>query len=284
LSRVRTVVATEILLLVGLAALVGVCFLIQRVGGVDQPIVFPPLPAFLLSALPAALWLAYFYSQDRHEPEPKSYVIGVSFLGAVVAGPCSRFLIGELSPDLSVVPPELSPFSLPRLIQALFVVGLTQEFTQYLVVRYGIYRSREFDEPMDGVVYMTAAGIGFATYQNFIFLQGAEGAAFLASGVAQVVVNTLAHACFAGFLGHALGIAKFWRGRFITRQLVLLGGLMAAATLNALFTLIRDVMVVAGLEITPWRGVAFGFGFAAVMFLILSFMMQRLLSQSPHAP
>ncbi len=282
MSRVRTVVATEILLLLGLAGLVGVCYLVERVGGLDDPLALLPIPALFLAALPGALWLGYFHSQDRFEPEPKLFVFGAAILGAFVAGPTAAFLLGEALPDTSIAPPEVSVFSGTKLLHAFLIVGLLQELTKYLVIRYSVYRSPEFDEPMDGVVYMTAAGIGFASFQNYIFLRGQDGSIFLSAGVAHVVVNTLAHACFAGFLGFALGLAKFWAGKPLTRQLVLLAGLLCASLLNGLYGLIRDVVVISGLEITPWRGVAFGFGFAAAIFLALSFMMHRLVSRSPH--
>jgi len=38
----------------------------------------------LLSLIPAAIWMVFFYRQDRLEPEPKSYVIGVFVLGMLL--------------------------------------------------------------------------------------------------------------------------------------------------------------------------------------------------------
>jgi RsiW-degrading membrane proteinase PrsW (M82 family) len=161
---------------------------------------------------------------------------------------------------------------------------LTQEFLKYVVVRYSVYQSPEFDEPMDGIIYMTAAGIGFATHENYQFLSGMRGEVFLSAGAARVVVTTLAHACFAGVLGYAVGRAKFWSGRNWLRTGVLAVGLLCAAVLNGTFAMGHDLIVVAGLEVTPWRAVAFAFGFAAIVFLVLSFMMQRLLDISPFKP
>jgi RsiW-degrading membrane proteinase PrsW (M82 family) len=135
---------------------------------------------------------------------------------------------------------------------------------------------------MDGIIYMTAAGIGFATYENFHFLQGHRGEVFLSTGIAAVVVNTLAHACFAGVVGYALGRAKFAAISATRRGVTLLTGLLVATALNGLFVLIEDMVVVAGMEVTPWRAVAFAFGFAAIVFLVLGALMQRLLAISPH--
>ena len=38
-----------------------------------------------LALIPALIWLIFFYQQDRLEPEPKGYVLGVFILGALLA-------------------------------------------------------------------------------------------------------------------------------------------------------------------------------------------------------
>jgi len=39
----------------------------------------------LMALIPALIWLVFFYQQDRLEPEPKGYVLGVFILGAILA-------------------------------------------------------------------------------------------------------------------------------------------------------------------------------------------------------
>src|SRR6185295_4303227 len=219
----------------------------------------------LLSAIPGLLWLGYFYLQDRHEPEPKHYVAGVTLLGAFVAAPLAAFAADALLP---VAPAAgFAHLSFDRVLQAILVTGLTQELAKYVVVRYTIYLSAEFDEPMDGIIYMTAAGIGFAIASNVRYLEGLEGSVFLTTGAANAVVTTLAHACFAGILGYTLGVAKFKRtGTPLSRSLLLLGGLVGAAVLNGLFTLLEGMVKTSGLRVQPRRGVVWAAGFAAIVF------------------
>src|SRR6185503_18963750 len=102
----------------------------------------------------------------------------------------------------------------------------------YLTVRYSVSLSMEFDEPMDGIVYMTAAGIGYATAENVRYLMGLDGQVYLATGVMNVVITTLAHACFAGVLGAFMGKARFFVPSAMKRNFYLIGGLLAAAALN----------------------------------------------------
>jgi RsiW-degrading membrane proteinase PrsW (M82 family) len=284
MSRVRTVVATEILMLLGLLGFVGAAYVLERVFGLDHPVVLQPLTAVVLAAVPGLLWLGYFYTQDRHEPEPKHFVFGVYLLGVFLAGPVSDFLVGQVVPPQTVQAHSFNPFGADRLIYAFLLVGLAQELCKYAVVRYTMYTSPEFDEPLDGIVYMTAAGIGFATYQNYQFLKGVQGEVFLSTGAATAVVTTLAHACFAGVLGYTLGRAKFATPTAFKRSITLLVGLLCAAALNGQFAVIEGVVTNGGLESRHWHGVAYTFGFAAMVFFVLSLMMRRLLAISPHRP
>lgn len=281
MSRVKTVVATEVLLVVGLLAFVGIAFGAEKVLGFGDPVHISLPLALVLSAVPALLWLGYFYLQDRHEPEPKHFVAGVYLGGAFVAAQIASFIMHAVLPVRETALGSLN-FTGDRVLHAILVVGLAQEFAKYLVVRYSVYLSAEFDEPMDGIIYMTAAGIGFATAENIRYFSGLGGV-FLGIGAANAVITTMAHACFAGVLGYALGRAKFAKVGGLSRNLGLLGGLVLAAILNGLFNLLEQRVTAAGLTAAPWRGLAFASGFAVVVFLVTSLMMRRHLAVSPHA-
>ncbi len=281
MTRIRTVVATEALLVFGLLVFVGAAFFVERLLGFDEPISLSPAAALLLSAIPALLWLAYFHAQDRHEPEPKHYVVGVYLLGAFIAGPVAAFL-AEHALAASMLQPPLAHFGLERFLESVLVIGLAQELSKYVVVRYSIYLSDEFDEPMDGLIYATAAGIGFATYQNYHYFEDAGGSVFIATGAANSVVTTLAHACFAAVSGYVLGRARFAATRNPRHTITLVVGLVIAAGLNGNFQLLESRVTQTGLGVQPWRGVALAAVFAAVVFAVISVLMRRLLALSPH--
>jgi RsiW-degrading membrane proteinase PrsW (M82 family) len=273
----HSIARTEAILVLGLVAFVGLAWLAGRILGLDRPIELGAPGALIACAVPALLWLGYFYLQDRVEPEPRHYVLGVYLLGAFVAQPISGFIVG-----LWPAPTPSGGISGPALLAAIVPVGLAAELAKYLVVRYSIYLSDEFDEPMDGIVYMTAAGIGFATAENVRALAAAGGKVFLATGAVNIVVTTLAHGCFAGVQGYALGIARFSSpGR---RGPIILSGLLVAAALNGLFGLLETQVRVAGMEVQPWRGVAFAAVFAAGVFACVFALMRRHVAASPLAP
>ena len=276
-TRVRAVARTEALLIGGLIGLVALAWIVERALSPGAPVHLGDVPALVLCAVPALVWLGYFYLQDRHEPEPKEYVLAVYLLGAFVAWPLARF-VTALWPAATFAGGPLTPRSV---FAAIVPGGLAQELAKYLVVRYSVYMSDEFDEPMDGIVYMTAAGIGFATAENWHAIRAAGGTVFLAVGTMNIVVATLAHGCFAGVLGYALGIARWtWAAR---RGPVILIGLLIAATLNGVFSLVDDQVRMAGMTVQPWRSVAFATVFAGAVFAITYALMRRHLAASPMA-
>ena len=282
MSRIRTVVTSEILLIGSLLAFVGLAWVVQVVLALDHPLRLSPVPSLALAVIPGLLWLGYFYAQDRHEPEPKHYVAGVALLGAFVAAPMAAFVLDSVLP--AAPSRTFHRLGTDRVVHAILVVGLTQELCKYLVVRYTIYLSAEFDEPMDGIIYMTAAGIGFATYENIDYFRQLDRNVLLATAAAHAVVTTLAHACFAGVLGYALGRAKFHVSMQPRARNILLGaGLLAAAVLNGSFALLERVVKVSGLQVQPWRGVAWAAGFAALVFFAVSILMRRHLEAAAAA-
>jgi RsiW-degrading membrane proteinase PrsW (M82 family) len=274
-------VGTKFLLVAGLVGFVVVCWLGQLVAGIDKPVHLGPVFAAAMSCIPAVFWLGFFYLMDRHEPEPKQLVVGVCLLGALVAAPLADFVQSAAVPPIALEQQGLSAFSLDRVLYAVLVIGLTQEMCKYAVVRYTIYTSREFDEPMDGIVYMMACGTGFAVWVNFHRLSGQVHQVYLSTGAAQAVVTTLAHASFAGALGYVMGRAKFSRRTPFVRGVLLMAGLLGAAVLNGQFLVVEGWVQQVGMAQHPWRGVGYAAACAMAVFAVIWFAAQRLLQESP---
>jgi RsiW-degrading membrane proteinase PrsW (M82 family) len=265
----------------GLVGFVVVCWLAELVAGIDHPVHLGRAFAAFMSCVPAMFWLGFFYLMDRHEPEPKQLVLGVCVLGALVAAPLADFVLSQAIPPLGLEQPGLSAFSLDRIIYAVLVAGLAQEMCKYAVVRYTIYMSREFDEPMDGIVYMMACGTGFAVWVNYHRLSGQGHQVFLSTGAAQAVVTTLAHASFAGALGYVMGRAKFSRRSAPVRGALLMGGLLMAAALNGQFRMVETWVQQVGMAQHPWRAVGYAAVCASAVFAVIWFVAQKLLRTSP---
>jgi RsiW-degrading membrane proteinase PrsW (M82 family) len=281
-------IGSKFVLIAGLVAFVLIAGLIELVAGLDHAVHIGPVVAGIMAGIPALLWLGFFYLMDRHEPEPKQLVAGVCVLGALIAAPLADFVqYGIVAPQALEMrslpsPHLLSAFTqLDRVLYAVLVAGLAQEMCKYAVVRYTIYLSREFDEPMDGIVYMMACGTGFAVWANFHRMSAQGHSVDLSTAAAQAVVTTLAHASFAGVLGYVMGRAKFSQRNAPLRGLLLMLGLLGAAFLNGQFQIIEQWVSSSGMNNQPWRGLAYAAVFAAAVFAVIMVAAQHLLKRSP---
>lgn len=276
MSRVRIAVATEVMLLLGLCAFLAAAFLVERGAGLEGAVRLGPIGQLAFAGLPALLWLGYFRAQDIQEAEPRPLVFALFLAGAFIAGPAADLAVQlALAPDVAAAP-DFDRLGAERLVSAFLVVAVAQELAIYLVVRYSVYPMPEVAQPIDGLIYTTAVALGFAAFRGHQYLDSLHGEVILSIGAARVVSATLAHASFAAVLGLAIGWAKFSPFGPIKRALVLLGGLGAAVFLDGLFSVAESAIAAPGLGFSPWRAVAFAFGFAVAVFIAVSFPMRRL--------
>jgi RsiW-degrading membrane proteinase PrsW (M82 family) len=229
------------------------------------------LAGVVLAVVPALLWLVFFYVQDALEPEPRAYVLGVFVLGLLLASGVGIPVVR----DLFHVQSWLGSSLWANLLGSILVVGFTQEFLKYAAVRYSVYLSSEFDERMDGIVYGTAAGLGFATMLNVQYVVE-SGGVDLGMGVLRIVITALAQASFAGISGYFLARARFEDEPVWWLPL----GLTIAATLNGLFTVVRGELVRSGSLVnartaSPWTGLVLAAVVAVGTLAVLLYLIRR---------
>lgn len=217
----------------------------------------PSLPELAAGAVPGILWLVWVRRKDRLEPEPWRLVVRVFGLG-VAAG----WLIALVRPRLEVwcLPTDPGPWA--DLADAFVVTAGGEELAKLLAFALGALWHAEWDEPMDGIVYGAAAGLGFASIENAYFLSADGDAALLLS---RAFTANLAHLAFTGILGFGFGYAKL-TGRW---RFVLIGSLAAvflhgaydwllfaseSASPLALLGVLPLALVAVGLKATWARG------------------------------
>ena len=220
----------------------------------------------VLALIPALLWLGFFYQQDRLEPEPKGFVLVVFLLGGLLASAAGIPLVR----DLFQVQAWMSRSAAANILGSILIIGFVQEFLKYAAVRYSVYLSPEFDERIDGVIYGTAAGLGFATMLNIHYVTANAGVD-LGVGVVRIAVTALAQASFAGVSGYFLGRAKFEEEPVWWLPL----GVTIAAVLNGLFTYVRGEIVTVGLRYRPVNGLVLATAVALAAFALLYYLMRR---------
>lgn len=171
---------------------------------------------FVLAVAPAIFLLWYFHHADKYKTESPALIIGTFALGGVFAIVCA--VIEPAQPQNAGVTATFFYF--------LFGVAFFEELSKLISVRVLAYRSRHFDEAMDGVIFGIAAGLGFAAVENifYVFQYGGAVALFRA------FVSVPGHAFYAAVMGYYLGEAKV-RKKFG----LAIWGLALAMLLHALF-------------------------------------------------
>lgn len=182
----------------------------------------------VLAFSPGLFWLWLIYKKDVYRPEPKALVIRTFLLGAAVALPVSivEFILLPGSVQKTLLGGSTN---LALAAYASFAVaGLTEELGKYLVVRHTIYDSPYFDEPMDGLVYASAAALGFASLENvgYLFVYG------WATIIVRGPFSTLAHVLFSSMWGYLLARRKLHQG---TGHPLVFWGLIASMAAHGLF-------------------------------------------------
>ncbi|MRX71024.1 intramembrane metalloprotease PrsW [Bacillus lacus] len=144
---------------------------------------------------PGLALLSYFYLRDKYETEPVSMVIRAFIFGVLLVFPI-MFL--QYVIELEQV------FSNPA-VHIFFTYGFLEEFFKWFILFYTIYQHVQFSEHYDGIVYSVAVAMGFATFENilYLFANGIEHA----FGRAMLPVSS--HALFGVVMGYYLGKSKF---------------------------------------------------------------------------
>jgi RsiW-degrading membrane proteinase PrsW (M82 family) len=232
--------------LVGMAIFAAVVAVLANLIGQPTQTVRILLGLFL-AIVPTALWLAYFYRQDRLEPEPK-HRLGLVFMTALLL---TDVIARRLIYDWFRLQDWAAYDVGTSLAASVLITSVTYTAITYVAVRM-VYATEEFDERMDGVVYGSVAGLGIATLLNLRYIVENQGVE-LAPGVVQTVTTALAMASFGG----------------------LLGCFMVTAVLNGIFSWLIGEVAASGLTIEPWRSLAMGLAVALVTFLALAVLMRR---------
>lgn len=151
------------------------------------------------SFVPALLLLALVYVSDRRrEPLPiVLLVFALGGMGKVVTHYAETRAAGWIG--LDATGQSASPAG-----SMLFLFGFAAPMREAskVAAMWPAFRSKHFDEPVDGLVYASASALGFACIENAFALHGHEGSWL---GLARAAVALPAHVFFACTWGYVLG-------------------------------------------------------------------------------
>ena len=190
----------------------------------------------VIALAPCLFLLWYFYHRDRYEPEPKKKILKIFIIGALMVLPAAVIeyvLIAGLQYIASGI---VSIF-----IMSFIIIAPVEELVKYITVRRWIYRSIEFNEVMDGIVYTVAASLGFATVENILYVLQ-HG---IAVGIARAFLAVPGHAFFGAIMGYYIGEAKFATIKQIKTRFFI-RGLFLAIMIHGLYDFVIFISPVVG--------------------------------------
>ncbi|MFC1663719.1 PrsW family intramembrane metalloprotease [Patescibacteria group bacterium] len=183
--------------------------------------------------LPSIIWLLFFLRKDAH-PESNRMILKIFFYGMLAAIPAAFIEFGfyEIISKFTGVIPSI----FISIIYWFLGIALIEEVLKYLVVRKKVINSTEFDEPLDIMLYMIIAALGFAALENILILYPLQEPfhffeTFTISSF-RFVGATFLHALCSGIVGYFLALSFFETKK---RFKFLISGLGIAVFLHGLY-------------------------------------------------
>lgn len=187
------------------------------------------IPIFL-GLLPSFVWLLFYVHEDADHPEPNRLL----FYTFLAGGSITFFVLG---PQLLIGGGLNALGSSPYSPIGLFILAGTEELFKFLAAYIVVGRRKEFDEPIDAMVYMIVAALGFAAVENVASIVRGGIPLIIDNETAQIlslrfIGATLLHTVSSAFVGYYWGIAKARNGQYFA---LVLEGIGVATLLHAIF-------------------------------------------------
>lgn len=227
----------RVLLVVTAASILGVLLVVTGLGAITDPYVFSLV---ILSVVPALGLAVFIRMADVGVEEPLSVLTVTFLLGVLFAGFAG--ILNAIGFVLLAAVPLLS-----TVLFYYLVVGPVEEGIKLLAVRLHAFRHHRFDAVIDGAIYGAAAGLGFATIENALYITDALDAIGSPMAVVDAVGETTAvralagpgHVIYSAIAGYYLGLAKFnprHAGPLVIK------GLTIAATIHATYNVLVQIV------------------------------------------
>lgn len=204
-----------------------------------EQVLLPPgmslaIIAFLLSLLPAGLFMWLWYLRRRDNTIPARAVATAFGLGLILVWPA--FWLEDFAEEawLTISPATAHLFAgavlplqnpLDVLLPAIgtfLIVAVIEEGLRYILLRFWIWKSAVLDQVFDGLLVGVAVGLGFATLENTIyfldlFRDGSYDTLVFVFFL-RFLISTLAHVSFGGLMGTFLarGLFNIYNARQFT--------------------------------------------------------------------
>ena len=152
----------------------------------------------LATILPSILIILFFVYSDKFK-EPRGEIIKVFIFGILITIPA--YILNTFLGDFWYNSTKASE----SLISSFLTAAPVEEGLKLSILYYFVYKMKDFNEPLDGIVYGVTASLGFATLENIYYvylLADYFETTSMALAVARSFSAVPAHAVFGIFMGY----------------------------------------------------------------------------------
>ena len=185
----------------------------------------------ILSAaiLPAILLWLFIWKKDTQK-EPTSWLLKAVLWGVAIIIPVA---ILESGIETILFGVEGKPTTLFGTTTMAFVVAALPEETFKLLALWMVLRRNPyFDEHFDGIVYAVCVGLGFAAFENIMYVFGEED--WFSTAIVRALLAVPGHYAFAILMGYYYSVYHFVDHSPKVAACVLLVPVLAHGTYDAL--------------------------------------------------
>ncbi len=161
----------------------------------------------IIAIFPVIILGAYIYKKDKHK-EPKLLLIKL-FTSGILA--CLLVVIITLIASLlfPFINKNYTTMNFMEFFIYIFIfISLTEEFCKWLMTYHIGYKSKEFDEMYDIIVYSVFVALGFASFENLLYVFGVGS---IEVGIFRGILAIPGHVCNGIAMGYYLSQAKYYK-------------------------------------------------------------------------
>jgi RsiW-degrading membrane proteinase PrsW (M82 family) len=187
---------------------------------------YPFILAFLLGILPALIWLWFWIKEDSH-PEPLK-MLTLSFVGGMLA----VVFVLPFQKIVYFIFQNHQILSNKDLLQDLefLIWAALEEIFKFGFVYFIALRNKVTDEPVDDIIYLIVAALGFVTLENTLFLlepiRNGEIINTIVTSNMRFLGASLLHTMSSATIGICMGLS-FYKTKAIKREYLIFGVILA---------------------------------------------------------
>lgn len=206
------------------------------------------LYALLGGILPALIWLAFWQSEDKKRPEPSGRII-------------QTFLLGAMAVPLVIPFQRWALTYFPEFGLETFLAWAILEEVFKFAAAFIALKAIENDEPIDSLIYLITAALGFTALENTLFIANPllqqDIAGTVVTGSLRFIGSSLLHTVSSATIGLALALTYFEKTwvKWVAGSIGLILAIFFHTAFN-LFLLAENSLSTFLTFATVWSGIA----------------------------